>query len=102
MRRRSAEAGGSLGGTFRVMPRAYYSVLARATAALDPNTAEARRAVYDPARLAIMDAGLPSAQTNEERSALEDAIRRIETEARPPPQAAPPRGERRPVGAADA
>src|SRR5262245_25424848 len=63
------------------MTRDYYSVLRRATSALAPSTAEARHAVYDRARLAIMDAGLPPAQTSDERAALEAAIGRIEAEA---------------------
>src|SRR3954470_17811443 len=62
------------------MARDYYSVLVRATSALDPSTEEARRAIYDRARLTIMDSGLPATETTSERSALEDAIRRIETE----------------------
>jgi lipoprotein-anchoring transpeptidase ErfK/SrfK len=86
------------------MAKDYYSVLARVTSALDPNTVEARRAVYDRARLAIMDAGLSAAETSEERAALEDAITRIETEiARPRPPQAPPlrrQAERGPVGPA--
>jgi lipoprotein-anchoring transpeptidase ErfK/SrfK len=60
------------------MARDYYSTLFRATAALDPDTAEARRAVYDRARLAIMDAGLSTTETNQERAAIEEAIRGIE------------------------
>jgi cytochrome c-type biogenesis protein CcmH/NrfG len=60
----------------------YYSVLVRAISALDPNTDDARRALYDRARLTIMDAGLDSSETNRERSALEAAIARIETEMR--------------------
>jgi L,D-transpeptidase catalytic domain len=60
----------------------YYSVLARAISALDPNTGEARRALYDRARLTVMDAGLALSETNRERSALEAAIDRIETEMR--------------------
>jgi hypothetical protein len=62
------------------MARDYYSVLVRAISALDPDTDEARRALYDRARLAIMDAGLASMETGSERSALEAAIDRIETE----------------------
>ena len=60
------------------MAKDYYSVLVRATAALDPGTEEARRALYDRARLAIMDAGLSAEQTSAERAALEDAIERVE------------------------
>jgi lipoprotein-anchoring transpeptidase ErfK/SrfK len=85
------------------MARDYYLVLVRATAALDPNTAEARRAVYDRARLAIMDAGLPAAETSAERVALEAAISRIETEVKqaPTPQApAPSKPQRRSRAAA--
>jgi len=64
------------------MARDYYSVLARATSTLEPNTAAARHALYDRARLTIMDAGLASSETASERSALEAAIDRIETEMR--------------------
>jgi lipoprotein-anchoring transpeptidase ErfK/SrfK len=60
----------------------YYSVLVRAISALDPNTGEARRALYDRARLTVMDAGLALSETNRERSALEAAIDRIEAEMR--------------------
>jgi lipoprotein-anchoring transpeptidase ErfK/SrfK len=72
------------------MARDYYSVLSRATAALDPNSAETRRAVYDRARLAIMDAGLPAAEVSQERAALENAIGRIEMEAQRPDAAPVP------------
>jgi len=60
----------------------YYSVLVRATSALDPNTDEARHTLYDRARSTVMDAGLAVSETNSERSALEAAIDRIETELR--------------------
>src|SRR5262245_28787383 len=63
------------------MTKDYYSVLRRATSALAPSTEEARQAVYDRARLAIMDADLPSEQTRSERAALEAAIERIEADA---------------------
>src|SRR5215470_17406012 len=69
------------------MTRDYYSVLRRATSALGPSTEEARRAVYDRARVAIMDAGLPPEQTNAERAALEAAIERIEAETEQAEQA---------------
>jgi lipoprotein-anchoring transpeptidase ErfK/SrfK len=62
------------------MARDYYSVLKRATAALDPDTAAARRAVYDRARHAVIDAGLPMAELRNEQSAIEAAIERIEAE----------------------
>jgi lipoprotein-anchoring transpeptidase ErfK/SrfK len=64
------------------MPTDYYPVLVRAMSALDPNTEETRRAIYDRARLTIMDAGLAWAETSRERAALEAAIERIETELR--------------------
>src|SRR5262245_50662215 len=63
------------------MTKDYYSVLRRATSALAPSTEEARHAIYDRARLAIMDAGLPAEQTRSERAALEAAIERIEADA---------------------
>jgi hypothetical protein len=74
------------------MPTDYHSVLVRAIAALDPNTEGARRALYDRARLTVMDAGLPPAETSSERAALEAAVDRIETEigrARSRPASAP-------------
>ena len=76
------------------MPRDYYLVLARAISALDPNTADARRAVYDRARLTVMDAGLPAAETDAERAALERAIGRIETEAKHAPVRPSPASDR--------
>jgi hypothetical protein len=75
----------------------YYSVLVRAISALDPNTEEGRRALYDRARLMVIDAGLAASETNRERSALEAAIERIETEMRQAnllPAWAPPPSER--------
>jgi lipoprotein-anchoring transpeptidase ErfK/SrfK len=87
------------------MQKDYYPVLARAVAALDPNTEAARRAVYDRARLAIMDAGLTPAQTQAERSALEAAIDRIEddvrTAAAPRATASSPRREAPPAAPPD-
>src|SRR5215831_8289868 len=76
------------------MARDYYSVLVRATSALDPNTSEARRAIYDRARLTIMNAGLPWSEVKDERSALEAAIDRIEADIR---HAGAPRAPLRPV-----
>jgi lipoprotein-anchoring transpeptidase ErfK/SrfK len=77
-------------------PTDYYSVLSRVTAALDPAAEEDRHSIYDRARRAIVDADLPARQMQAERSALEAAIERIETEmhqgrARVPP---PPRPRR--------
>ena len=78
------------------MPRDYHPVLVRATSGLQPDDEAARRAVYDRARLAIMDAGLTPAQTHDERAALEAAIARLEDEMRSGgPQDIRPRVDRR-------
>jgi hypothetical protein len=80
----------------------YRPLLSRAIGALDPNTGEARRAVYDRARTALvnqlrgMNPPLAEADITRERLALEEAIRKIEGDvsASPPPprpQPAPPR-----------
>jgi lipoprotein-anchoring transpeptidase ErfK/SrfK len=61
-------------------PSDYYSVLRRVTAALDPAAEAARQSIYDRARQALMEAGLPGSQMEAERSALEGAIERIESE----------------------
>ncbi len=83
----------------------YRPLLARAIAALDPNTGEARRAVYDRARTALvnqlrgMNPPLAEADITRERLSLEDAIRKVESEATAPPAPAappPPRPEPRP------
>ncbi len=84
----------------------YYAVLSRAVASLETNTAEARRAVYDKARNALIGQlkaivpPLPTSEISRQRLELEEAIRRAEREAaggaprtvgRPSqPQAAPP------------
>lgn len=65
----------------------YYPLIARAVAGLDNNTGEARRAVYDRARSALLaqlrgaEPRLPDADITRERLALEAAIRKVETEA---------------------
>lgn len=81
----------------------YRPLLARAIEALDPNTGEARRAVYDRARTALvnqlrgLNPPLAEADITRERLALEDAIRRVESEASAPPaMGAPMRGDQRP------
>lgn len=83
----------------------YYPLIARAVAGLDKNTGEARRALYERARTALVaqlrgtDPPLDEAEITRERLALEEAIRKVETEAArrarqdtapPPPPAAPP------------
>lgn len=66
----------------------YYPVLARAIAGLEQNTAENRRSVYERARGAIVrqlrayDPPLSESEITRERLALEDAVRRIESEVR--------------------
>jgi lipoprotein-anchoring transpeptidase ErfK/SrfK len=71
----------------------YYSVLVRAASALDPNSPESRRALYDRARDAMAAAPLTPNEIRQERLALEAAIRKIEAEfadtrdALPPPPA---------------
>lgn len=66
----------------------YYPVLSRAVAGLDQNTGEARRAVYERARTAIVkqlrsyDPPLSESEITRERLGLEDAIRRLEAEQR--------------------
>jgi hypothetical protein len=82
----------------------YRPLLSRAIAALDPNTGEERRAVYDRARTALVNQlrginpPLAEADITRERLSLEEAIRRVESEATsaPPPPPPPSRAERQP------
>ena len=64
----------------------YFPVLNRAVGALDPNTSETRRGVYDRARRALVD-GLRSSDPTlsdtdlrTQSAALEDAIRQVESQ----------------------
>lgn len=65
----------------------YQPLLARAIGALDPNTGEGRRAIYDRARQALLNQlraanpPLADAEITRERLALEEAIRKAETQA---------------------
>jgi hypothetical protein len=65
----------------------YQPLLARAIGALERNTGEARRAIYDRARQALLNQlravnpPLADPDITRERLALEDAIRKIETQA---------------------
>lgn len=85
----------------------YYAVLKRAIAALPEPTGEARRAIYEKARAALVnqlksfDPPLPASEITKQRLALEDNIRKVEAEAArgqlgarpatmPPQPAAPP------------
>ena len=77
----------------------YYPLIARAVAGLDKNTGEARRALYERARTALVaqlrgvQPALSETDITRERLALEEAIRKVEAEAarrgRPAPASAP-------------
>jgi len=81
----------------------YYPLIQRAIAGLDKNTGEARRALYERARTALVaqlrgvSPPLQEAEITRERLALEEAIRKVEAEAArrtrvdaPPPAPPPP------------
>src|SRR5262249_36308050 len=79
----------------------YYPLVAKAIAGLEKNTGEARRALYERARTALVaqlrgmsDPPLTEAEITRERLALEEAIRKVEAEAarrgRDAPKPAPP------------
>jgi hypothetical protein len=65
----------------------YYPLIARAVTALEKNTGEARRGLYERARGALvaqlrgLDPPLTEAEITRERLALEEAIRRVEAES---------------------
>ena len=65
----------------------YYPLIARAVGGLDDNTGENRRALYERARGALVnqlrgvDPPLDEDEITRERLALEEAIRRVETDA---------------------
>jgi lipoprotein-anchoring transpeptidase ErfK/SrfK len=81
----------------------YYSVLARAIAASDPQDPEARLALYDRARYAMARAPLSLDEIRRQRLALEAAIRRIEGEIASGKGLSPPRAtDRSPDDATDA
>ena len=77
----------------------YYPLIARAVERLDRSTGEARRAVYERARIAVAQLrsnqpALLDADITKERLALEEAIRKVEAEAArksPPETRAEPR-----------
>ena len=64
----------------------YYPLMASVVAALEPNTAEARRQLYDSARVGFptylgnLDPPLSDSEITRERTALEEVIRRVEAE----------------------
>lgn len=65
----------------------YYPLIARAITGLDKNTGEARRALYERARTALVaqlrgtQPPLQESEITKERLALEEAIRKVEAEA---------------------
>jgi hypothetical protein len=73
----------------------YYPLVARAVAGLERNTGEARRALYERARTALVtqlrgvNPPLEESHITRERLALEEAIRKVEGEAARRPRAAP-------------
>ncbi len=77
----------------------YYPLIAKAVAGLDKNSSEIRRQLYDRARAALVgqlrsvDPPLNESDITRERLALEEAIRKVETEAskRKPEPEEPPR-----------
>jgi hypothetical protein len=64
----------------------YYPLLANVVAALEPNTAEVRRQLYESARVGFpnyigaLGGPLSDSEITRERTALEEVIRRIEAE----------------------
>ena len=93
----------------------YFPLIARAVEGLDTNTGEARRALYERARSALVtqlrsvEPALPETDITKERLALEDAIRKVEADAarksrvevREPRAAPPPPQRDRPISPAD-
>ncbi len=84
----------------------YYPLIARAVSSLDSSTADSRRAIYERARTALMaqlhgvDPALSESDITRERLALEEAIRRVESEAAKRPRIETSRWEQEP-GAAE-
>src|SRR5580765_53852 len=80
----------------------YYPLINKAVAGLEKSTGEARRALYERARTALVTQlrgvtpALSESDITRERLSLEEAIRKVETESArrsrtdPPPRAAPP------------
>ena len=78
----------------------YYAVLSKAVAGLEAGNPDARRAVYDKARNALIgqlkaiDPPLPTQEISRQRLELEEAIRRVERETSANPSNAPARAAR--------
>ena len=93
----------------------YFPLIARAVEGLETNTGEARRALYERARSALVaqlrsvEPALPETDITKERLALEDAIRKVEADAarksraevREPRAAPPPPLRERSISPAD-
>ena len=87
----------------------YYPLIAKAVSGLEKSTGEARRALYDRARTALLaqlrgvEPPLAEPDITRERLSLEEAIRKVETEAArrsrndPPPPPRRARNSRRPA-----
>lgn len=77
----------------------YYPLISRAVSGLDKNTGENRRALYDRARLALVNQlrgvqpTLEESDITRERLALEESIRKVEAEAAKRARAEPPEPE---------
>jgi hypothetical protein len=75
----------------------YYPLIARAVAGLEKNTGDARRVLYERARAALVgqlrgvSPALDESDVTRERLSLEEAIRKVESEAARKPRVAPPR-----------
>jgi hypothetical protein len=88
----------------------YYPLIAKAVSGLERSTGEARRALYDRARTALLaqlrgvEPALSEPDITRERLALEEAIRKVEAESArrsrsdPPPARPESRQELRPLG----
>ncbi|PNG25310.1 hypothetical protein [Methylocella silvestris] len=80
----------------------YYPLLARAVAGLADPTPQARSAIYDRARNALLgqlrrlDPPIPVEEIDRESVALEDAVARLEADFAPSPEPAPPEREPQP------
>src|SRR4051812_4701506 len=62
------------------MARDYFNVLLRATSELEPNTHEARFALYDRARTLVAGTKLDRDASASEQQALEEAIQKVESQ----------------------
>src|SRR4051812_24087561 len=81
----------------------YYPLISRAVAGLEKNSGENRRALYERARKALVEQlrgvtpALSETDITRERLALEEAVRKVETESARQMRHAPPVIERKPA-----